>query len=323
MNCLYKIGGGTRSSHVGSNPASRITVLSLLVVIAVIAFSVLISTDSGAEVSSGATGSSINDGGKYGDSGSASLVSVPGLDENRGDVATTSATSPFPFKQIEVGLAHACVVDASGGKISCWGEDSASGQVTGWNIPYAGWDFQHPSPQAAIFTCGTKTNGDALCWGYPTKEDGTHRETTNMTTYAAWVVRPDYSVDNPNDDKTGYTGWVDAPLTTDNVKFKPGTVSVGNYHACGIKTNGEATCWGKGGSDRLLVPKDSGGQVYYRLGATRGRLGAKLWCSRWRVSSLLGTIIVRPGRRTYRQRFLSNGNDFDIQRLRAGNQRFG
>ena len=126
-------------------------------------------------------------------------------------------------------------------------------------MPYKDETFTSVSA-GGYFTCGTKTDGNAMCWGYPTNEDGTHRETMNMT-YAAWVVRPDYLADDSTDDKTGYTGWVDAPLPSDNVKFKSGTVSIGNYHACGIKTNGEATCWGKGGSDRLLVPKDSGGQT--------------------------------------------------------------
>ena len=156
-----------------------------------------------------------------------------------------------------MGLAHACVLD-SGGKVACWGEDSR-GQVSGWDMPYANETFTSISA-GNFFTCGTKSDGNAMCWGYPTNEDGRHRESTNMT-YAAWVLRPDYLADDSTDDKTGYTGWVDAPLTSDNVKFKSGTVSVGNYHACGIKTNGEATCWGKGGNDRLLVPKDSGGQT--------------------------------------------------------------
>ncbi len=240
-------GGGRRSSLVGLNPASRITISSLLAVVAVIFFSVLISLDSGAEVSSGATGSGISNSAIYGDSGSASLVSVPGIDENRGNVATTTAPSPIPLKQIDVGLAHACVLD-SAGKVSCWGEN-ASGQVSGWNMPYANETFSSVSA-GGFFTCGTKSDGSALCWGYPILADGTNKE-TNMA-YADWVAKTD---------KPGYTGWVNTPLPSDNVKFKSGTVSVGNYHACGIKTNGEATCWGKGGDDRLIVPKDSGGQT--------------------------------------------------------------
>lgn len=213
-------------------------------IFAVIVFSLLIPANSGAEVSSGATGGSINDEGKYGNSDRASWIDDPWIDEVRINGVATPA-SPIPLKQIDLGQSHACVLD-SAGKVSCWGDD-ANGQVSGWNMPYA--DETLTSISAGNhFTCGTKTDGSALCWGYPFKEDGTRHEENNRT-FSAWDSNPE----------PGYTGWVDNPDST--VYFKSGTLSIGNYHACAIRTSGEIACWGKAGNDRLIVPKDSSGRT--------------------------------------------------------------
>ena len=83
----------------------------------------------------------------------------PGIDEIGINAASGSS---LPLKQIDVGLAHACVLD-SAGKVTCWGEDS-SGQVSGWNMPYANETFTSISA-GNFLTCGTKANDGVLCWG--------------------------------------------------------------------------------------------------------------------------------------------------------------
>ena len=153
-----------------------------------------------------------------------------------------TAAAATQVKQIEVGLNHACALDYSG-SVTCWGDDTY-GQVTDWGkFRYRAKSFTSIAA-GGFLTCGIDTTGSLMCWGYPENENGTIRE-NNTKTWSNWYASPDST----------FTGWVLRPPTT--VKFKPDSISVGNYHACGIKTDGELICWGKAGSARLVVPKDS------------------------------------------------------------------
>ena len=155
-------------------------------------------------------------------------------------VLTVAPANEAPLKQIEVGLSHACALDRSG-QVTCWGDD-ASGQVGDWGRHR--YQFQRFASISAgsFLTCGILANGSVSCWGYPEKENGSHAETTNED-WTTWTERTT---------QTGYTGWVNTPPAS--VKFKPESLSVGNYHACAIQTTGELSCWGKAGSDRLVIP---------------------------------------------------------------------
>ena len=166
----------------------------------------------------------------------AALIAVE-ADEQLASAADASA------RQIEVGQNHACVLEADG-RVTCWGEDAA-GQVSDWGKwRYRSQRFSQVSA-GSFFTCGILTNGSVMCWGYPEKDNGAHRENDNRD-WDVWAANPDAS----------YTGWVNTPPST--VKFKPGSLSVGNYHACAIETNGKLACWGKAGDARLVIPDDSG-----------------------------------------------------------------
>ena len=173
-------------------------------------------------------------------------ITAPALPLTNAPVKAQTDAAPYSLlQQIDLGEGHACGLDLDG-SVTCWGDD-ANGQVSGWDMPYADETFASIS-SGNFFTCGTRTDGSALCWGYPFKEDGSRHESDNRT-FAAWENNPE----------TGYSGWVDNP--GDTVYFKPGTLSIGNYHACGIKTSGQIACWGKAGDDRLIVPKDSNDQT--------------------------------------------------------------
>ncbi len=151
------------------------------------------------------------------------------------------------LSQIEVGGSHACALDA-GGVVTCWGDD-AGGKVSDWGrARYRSERFSQVSA-GNFLTCGIKTDGSVMCWGYPENEDGTNRESTNED-WDTWTARTT---------QTGYTGWVNTP--PESVKFRAGSLSVGNYHACAIKTDGEMACWGKAGSDRLVIPTDGGAAI--------------------------------------------------------------
>ena len=157
------------------------------------------------------------------------------------------AQSASSLRQIEVGQSHACALD-SGGRVTCWGDD-AGGRVSDWGR----WRYQNERfsqvSAGSFLTCGIKTNGSVMCWGYPELETGAHAESTNED-WDTWTARTT---------QTGYTGWVNTPPET--VKFRAGSLSVGNYHACAIKTDGTMACWGKAGDDRLVIPTDSGAAI--------------------------------------------------------------
>ena len=162
-------------------------------------------------------------------------------------IGAQQVSAATPLKQVEVGLSHACALDTSG-RIVCWGDDSA-GQVSDWGR----WRYQserfNSVSAGSFFTCGVKTNGSLMCWGYPERENGSHAEATNED-WTTWTARTT---------QTGYTGWVNTP--PEAVKFKPESLSIGNFHACAIQTNGQLSCWGKAGDDRLVIPTNQDGSA--------------------------------------------------------------
>ena len=158
--------------------------------------------------------------------------------------STPTASAATDLRQIEVGGSHACMLDAAG-RVTCWGDD-AGGKASDWGRErYRSERFSQVSA-GNFLTCGIKTNGSVMCWGYPELETGAHAESTNED-WDTWTARTT---------QTGYTGWVNTP--PESVKFKAGSLSVGNYHACAIKTDGVMACWGKASSDRLVIPTDGG-----------------------------------------------------------------
>ena len=159
-------------------------------------------------------------------------------------LGTTQPASAATLRQVDVGQNHACMLDASG-QVTCWGDDSA-GQVSDWGR----WRYQEQQfdqvSAGSFLTCGILTDGSVSCWGYP-EQDGINRESDSRD-YDVWLASSDAAT---------YTGWVNTPPST--VLFRPGSLSVGNYHACAIKTNGELACWGKAGDARLVIPTGTGG----------------------------------------------------------------
>lgn len=146
---------------------------------------------------------------------------------------------PPALRAVEAGRNHACALDLRGAVI-CWGEDAA-GQVSDhgrWR--YRSLRFAQVSA-GSVFSCGIETSGSVFCWGYPELPNGGSAE-HDRRNWQEWEAEPDPE----------YEGWVDPP--TGEVKFRPGSLSVGNLHACAIKENGELACWGKAGDARLVVP---------------------------------------------------------------------
>ena len=155
-----------------------------------------------------------------------------------------AASEAAGLQMVEAGRDHACALDARG-VVSCWGEDS-DGQVSDWGRwRYRAQRFAQVSA-GSVFSCGILTNGSVFCWGYPEQPDGGLSE-LDRRAWEDWAADPD----------PDYEGWVEAPPGA--VKFRPGSLSVGNLHACAIRVGGELACWGKAGDARLVVPTGDDG----------------------------------------------------------------
>lgn len=116
------------------------------------------------------------------------------------------------FQSISIGEFHACAVRADGA-VACWGNDDA-GQAS----PPAG-GFRSVSVGHS-HSCGVKTDGTVACWG------------ANISTYSFTLI-PDPTIIYET-----YRGQATPPEGT----FR--AVSAGQWHTCGIRTDGSATCWG-------------------------------------------------------------------------------
>lgn len=125
---------------------------------------------------------------------------------------------------------HSCGVKVDG-TLWCWGSQ-ANGQIgdgtlstTYYNPKQvgAGTDWQEISA-GATSACGIKTNGTAWCWG----DDGSGQLGNGAAT----------------------AGNQTSPTQLDNTE-KWARISVGGSHACGIKLDGSAWCWGSDSDGQL------------------------------------------------------------------------
>ena len=152
------------------------------------------------------------------------------------------STNPLTgIVQVSAGFNHTCAVKSDGG-IVCWGQGSFGRLGND-----ASSDRDHPvavvdgdgstTPLSGVVqvsagsyhTCATKSDGEAVCWGY-----GANRSLGNGGTSTR--DHP-VSVIDGNGSTTPLSGVVQ--------------VSAGAYHACAMKDDGDVVCWGFGGQGRL------------------------------------------------------------------------
>jgi alpha-tubulin suppressor-like RCC1 family protein len=175
-----------------------------------------------------------NDYGRLGTGSSDEYLSIPTT------VLNPEGTGPLTdVVQVSVGNRHACAV-LQNGEGRCWGANYSGQLGNGTDVsstrPVAVLNSTGTGPLTGIAqitagsfeqTCARLTNGEARCWGFNYQGalgDGT---TTDRSLPAV--------VSNP--DGTG-------PLT-DVAQISTG------YHSCARLSNGEARCWGPGGSGQL------------------------------------------------------------------------
>jgi alpha-tubulin suppressor-like RCC1 family protein len=138
---------------------------------------------------------------------------------------------------IDVSPSHACGITREG-ETFCWGE-SSNGQLGNGSTEYVdsvvrvtgGHRFARISTTFTR-TCALTTNGEAYCWG------------TNPT------GAPTRSLKALEESSR------DSPVrVAEGVELAQ--IGVGQWHACGLTTDGKAYCWGRGGLGLLGSPPDS------------------------------------------------------------------
>lgn len=159
--------------------------------------------------------------------------------QGQGGNGSTSPATQTAFTQVgalttwtgvDAGTSHLCGTRTDG-TVWCWG-DNTSGQigngtsggsaVTSPTKVGTATDWAQVSAGGST-TCGVKTGGTLWCWG-------------------------DNSLGQAG---TGSAGGTVLSATQVGSATNWASVSVGNQHACALRTNGTLWCWGSGGSGRL------------------------------------------------------------------------
>ena len=176
------------------------------------------------------------------------------------------------FTSVSAGGVHTCGVKTDG-VVMCWGDDSAGqssppagsfvsvsaggfhtcGVKTNWAVVCWGANnYGQSTPHEGLFlsvsaglghTCGVKIDGSAICWGWNSQGQATPR-----TQMPAIVLTPTM-VPTPTVAVTPVPTLTPVP----SVPFV--SVSTGEAHTCGLKTDGSVLCWGYN-SDGQSTPPD-------------------------------------------------------------------
>jgi alpha-tubulin suppressor-like RCC1 family protein len=157
-----------------------------------------------------------------------------GVGSRRIALVPMAVTAASRFASISAGASHTCGV-TSEGKVLCWGlnEEGQAGVKSGTLCTAAGVNYDCTSPPDTIaglprmrlvraggsFSCGLAADGVAYCWG------GNRRGQLGRSTGHAW-------------DPPGPVGASPHPQFHD--------LAAGQFHACGVTTEGAILCWGWG-----------------------------------------------------------------------------
>ncbi len=148
----------------------------------------------------------------------------------------TTATGWNDWVSISAGLAHTCGIRANG-EAWCWGRGAegalGNGALANASRPVkvhddlssTGWNDWKTITASGTSTCGVRRNGTAWCWGLQT-----YGALGNFSTSATAQTRPVQV--HSDSSSVGWTDWVQ--------------IWGGHTTHCGIRTNGEAWCWGSG-----------------------------------------------------------------------------
>jgi hypothetical protein len=205
----------------------------------------------------------------WGDNGNGEL--------GRGSQSVEGAFNPpapvnggLSFDKIAAGSQHACGLTTDG-LAYCWG-DNTWGQLGNGTTDRAlepvavlgGEQYLDIAADLGV-TCAIRIDGSAACWGIGNLGNATIHEShqplgvTSGETFAAITVGPNHACARTavgqvfcwgaNADGQVGTGTTDALVdvpTAIGGALRLASIDAGPTHSCGLRTNGEAYCWGTG-----------------------------------------------------------------------------
>ena len=184
----------------------------------------------------------------------------------RSSEITIGSASPR-YTTISAGASHTCAIRTSGA-IECWGQNDY-GQT---DAPDGSFSAVSVALLGGQFTCAIRTSSGAIvCWGtngYPFIDEEAKE----------WRINETGQIDAPAGSFTG--------------------VSAGRYHACGLRTSGEITCWGNNSRGQADAPEGSFTAVGAGIGyacALRENSAIVCWGSKDGQGQYLGQSDPPPG----------------------------
>jgi alpha-tubulin suppressor-like RCC1 family protein len=209
-------------------------------------------------------------------------------DDTFGEIGDGEATDAFAPRRIgtfedwvgaSAGTHHTCGV-RNNGKLYCWGQDNVGqvgdGDGTAATSPRRIGTFEDWADASAGLehTCGVRGTGKLYCWGNDSDGqvgDGTD-DNPNLTpqrigTFEDWAnasagddhtcgARKNGKLYCWGSDSDGQLGDGDLAIGADAPRrigtFEDwATASAGQYHTCGVRSNGKLYCWGTDGSGQV------------------------------------------------------------------------
>ena len=137
---------------------------------------------------------------------------------------------------LQAGLSYACGL-RSDGSVLCWGDDTAG------QFPPEG---EGPFSEVAIgsfHTCGLRLDGSVKCWGYDWERFANRVAPSESISFALSMFGMEWVHDAPRTDPP------------EGERFK--AISAGSWHTCGVRQDGEVSCWGYNQYGEASPPGDS------------------------------------------------------------------
>ena len=178
-----------------------------------------------------------------------------------GDLRRVGEPPEGSFTQISAGRYHACGLRGRG-TAECWGLDTPG--IEGVTTPPPGL---FTALSAGDFhTCGLRPDATVRCWGIDTRNDkptplgdftqiiSEHFRSCGIRPGGkaeCWYYKNYYSTEYPDDDGADLSE-IRARYDPPDVTFKE--ITLGRWHACGIRADDTAQCWPQHAAHYLIEP---------------------------------------------------------------------